>query len=80
MYAYYKIVHDNMIKGFGTKGSKAEEVESIKKAEYNELLSVAAKQPKHEEVKAGYTYALQQKPLEWIQIEIPDEDPEKTVK
>ena len=72
MTAYYKIVEDGYIVGFGTNGG--DEVSGITEAEYNALSEMFADRPTAPE---GYAYMIQDDPREWVLVELPPEpDPD----
>ena len=71
MTAFYKVVADNYIIGFGTNGPDG--VAEITEAEYANLQAVFAERPTPP---AGYDYALQDVPLEWVLVELPPDDPD----
>ena len=72
MTAYYKIVMDNIIDGFGTNGpDQFPDMHPISKEEYKMLLEMMANAPT-EPVKEDYMYVLQDEPLAWVQIKCPD--------
>lgn len=75
MTKYYKIVIDNMIPGFGTNGPDTfPNIVPIKEDEYKELQKMMASRPDDSMAKAGKMYILQNDPLKWIQVDIPDPD------
>lgn len=81
MTAYYKIVIDNLIPGFGTNGpDKYENLVVIKEDEYKALQEMMSKRPDDSKAKAGKTYILQNDPLKWIQVDIPDPEDEEDKK
>lgn len=74
MVAFYKIVINNIIDGFGTNGPEHfPDMYPISKTGYNQLLKMMANRPT-EPAKEGYMYALQNDPLTWVQIPDPDEN------
>lgn len=76
MTAFYKIVIDNIIDGFGTNGpDHFPDMHPISKTSYNKLMKMMTQRPA-DPPEEGYMYALQNDPLEWVQIKIPD--PEET--
>ena len=78
MTAFYKIVIDNLIPGFGTNGpDKFENLVPIKEDEYIELQGMMAIRPDDSKAKAGKMYILQNDPLKWIQVDIPDPEEDK---
>lgn len=78
MIPFYKIVTDNLIPGFGTNGpDKFDGLVPIKEDEYNALQKMMANRPDDSKAKAGKMYILQNEPLKWIQIDIPDPEEDK---
>ena len=74
MTAFYKIVEDSYIVGFGTNGGG--EVSAITEDEYNDLTEMFATRPT---APNGYAYMIQNDPREWVLVELqPDPDPELT--
>ena len=74
MIAFYKIVIDNIIDGFGTNGpDHYPDMHPISKTSYNKLMKMMTQRPA-DPPEEGYMYALQNDPLEWVQIKIPDPD------
>lgn len=69
MTAFYKIVNDGYIEGFGTNGG--DDVSEITEAEYAEILAVFADRPR----KDGYDYRLRDD-LTWEEVKI-EPDPEE---
>ena len=71
MTAFYKIVDDDVIIGFGTNGS--DEVTAITESEYAALLSMFNEKPT---AAGGYDFLLRDDPREWVLVEAPigDED------
>lgn len=81
MTEYYKIVIDNLIPGFGTNGpDKFEGMVAIKEEEYKELQKMMANRPDDSKAKSGKMYILQNDPLKWIQVDIPDPEDEQDKK
>ena len=78
MTPYYKIVDkDGHVPGFGTNGpDEYEGLVKISKTAYNELLSMMKSRPDSAKAPKGYDWILNDKPLEWVQIEVPEDDPE----
>lgn len=66
MTAFYKIVNDNIIDGFGTNGNDM--VTAITEDEYNALAAMFAERPT---APSGYAYAIQDNPREWVLVELP---------
>lgn len=78
MVPFYKIVKDNLIPVFGTNGpDKFEGMVAIKEEEYKELQKMMASRPDDSKAKAGKMYVLQNDPLKWIQVDIPDPEEDK---
>ena len=74
MIAFYKIVTDNIIDGFGTNGpNHYPDMYPISKTSYNKLMKMITLRPA-DPPEEGYMYALQNDPLEWVQIKIPDQE------
>lgn len=73
MTAFYKVVEEGFIVGFGTNGSDS--VNAISEAEYNSLTEMFQERPKAPE---GYEYMIQDEPREWVLVELPPEDPDLT--
>lgn len=73
MTAYYKVVKDGYVNGFGTNGGN--KVTEITEAEVNALSEMLDARPTAPE---GYTYRIQDDPREWVLVELPPEDPELT--
>ena len=73
MTAYYKIVEDGFVTGFGTNGG--DDVTGITETEYNALADMIADRPTAPE---GYAYMIQDDPREWVLVELPS-DPDDDV-
>lgn len=69
MRAFYKLVHDGYIDGFGTNGG--DDVTKITEAEYNELNEFFKTMPKAPD---GKMYRMKADPLEWVLFDAPIED------
>ena len=73
MVAFYKIVINNIIDGFGTNGpDHYPDMHPISRSDYNMLLEMMTQRPT-DPPEDGYTYALQNDPLAWVQIPEPEE-------
>ena len=66
MTAFYKVVEDGFVAGFGTNGG--DEVTGITETEYNALAEMFADRPTAPE---GYAYMIQDDPREWVLVELP---------
>jgi hypothetical protein len=73
MTAFYKVVEDNFVAGFGTNGG--DEVTGITETEYNALAEMFADRPTAPE---GYAYMIQDDPREWVLVELPP-DPDEDI-
>ncbi len=73
MTAFYKVVEDGFVTGFGTNGG--DDVTGITETEYNALADMIADRPTAPE---GYAYMIQDDPREWVLVELPPEDPDLT--
>lgn len=71
MTAFYKIVNDNIIQGFGTNGPDT--VTAITEEEYDALTAMFSDRPT---APSGYAYVIQDDPREWVLVELPPDDPE----
>lgn len=69
MTAFYKVVSDGFIDGFGTNGN--DEVTEITEAEYGELVAFFHTRPTAPDGKA---YRMKADPLEWVLVDAPIED------
>lgn len=67
MTAFYKILNNGYINGFGTNG--ADSATEIPEAEYVQIQTVFRERPNRE----GYSYLLRED-LTWEEVEIPDPD------
>ena len=66
MTAYYIVVEDGFVTGFGTNGGN--DVTGITETEYNALADMIADRPT---APAGYAYMIQDDPREWVLVELP---------
>ncbi len=71
MTAFYKVVKDNIIDGFGTNGPDT--VTAITEEEYGALTAMFADKPTPP---SGYAYVMQDDPREWVLVELPPDDPD----
>lgn len=71
MTAFYKIVSDGFVDGFGTNGNDS--VTGISEAEYKELMAFFHTLPV---APAGKKYLMRAEPLAWVLVDEPDPDPE----
>lgn len=72
MIAFYKVVEDGYIVGFGTNGSDS--ATEIAEAEYESLTEMFQTRP---DAPDGYAYMIQDDPREWVLVELPPEpDPD----
>lgn len=71
MTAFYKVVKDNIIDGFGTNGPDT--VTAITEEEYAALTAMFVSRPTPP---SGYAYVMQDEPREWALVELPSDDPE----
>ena len=69
MTAFYKVVSDGFINGFGTNGN--DDVTEITEAEYNEIMAFFKTMPKAPD---GKMYRMKADPLEWVLVDAPIED------
>lgn len=74
MIAFYKIVIDNIIDGFGTNGpDQFPDMHPISRSDYNMLLDMMVNRPT-EPAAEGHMYVLQNDPLAWVQIPEPEDN------
>ena len=66
MNAFYKIVENGFITGFGTNGSAS--TTKITKTEYNSLVAFFKTRPV---APAGEAYLMRDDPREWVLVDIP---------
>ena len=71
MTAFYKIVSNGFIDGFGTNGNDT--VTAITEEEYDSLIAMFAERPT---APSDYAYVMQDTPREWVLVELPPDDPE----
>ncbi len=71
MTAFYKVVEDGFVAGFGTNGG--DNVTAISETEYDSLTEMFQDRPTAPE---GYAYMIQDDPREWVLVELPPDDPE----
>lgn len=72
MTAFYKIVSNGFIDGFGTNGNDT--VTAITEEEYDALTAMFAERPT---APSGFAYVMQDNPREWVLVELPpDDDPD----
>ena len=73
MIAFYKVVEDGFVAGFGTNGG--DNADAISEAEYDALSEMFQNRPT---APAGYAYMIQDDPREWVLVELPP-DPDDDV-
>ena len=71
MTAFYKIVSDGFVDGFGTNGNDS--VIEITETEYNDLMAFFETMPT---APVGKTYRMKENPLEWVLVDAPEDDPD----
>lgn len=69
MTAFYKVITNGFIDGFGTNGN--DEATGITEAEYGELIAFFRTRPTAPD---GKMYLLRDDPLEWVLVDAPLED------
>ena len=66
MIAFYKVVEDGFVAGFGTNGPDS--ATEITEAEYESLTEMFQARP---DAPDGYAYMIQDNPREWVLVELP---------